>query len=64
MLTSLDQVQDPSLDIYIDKTLRHTIRNLGSTASPLSSSIDNPIYLRNENTTNATDFTIPHCASQ
>lgn len=45
-------------DIYIDKTLRHTIRNLGSTASPLSSSIDNPIYLRNENTTNATDVRI------
>ena len=42
-------------DIFIDKSLRHSIKNLGSSASLFSSEVDLPVYIRNENTTNNTD---------
>jgi hypothetical protein len=48
-------VASGDFDIFIDKILVHTIKNLGVAAGPLSSSTDNPIWIRNENTTNATD---------
>jgi hypothetical protein len=45
-------------DIYIDKQLRHSIKNTGTSATKFTNNNNNQIYVQNENTTNATDVAI------